>query len=761
MTKQIVGYSNEISVRPGARISFMVSCTDIDSYQAELVRLIHGDVNPAGPGFKSEPVTWTGTRTCAGRTQEVFSGSFGIVGSSAQLDLPDGFTLQAMIWPTAPGRGSQALLGRMSPDGTTGYQLMLDDDGALALSLGRGSGTPIVVSTGVPLVSRQWYFVAASFDPARQEVRLCAEPLSEQLGPSAVGAAISSVEVLPAVAQGVPLLIAAQFAGMVRGRPIARNHFNGKIDRPRIAARALSREEMAHLADARPTSGLDSDVVAAWDFSIAIPTTRIIDVSANQLHGELVNLPARAMKGFNWAGEEMSWRHKPEHYGAIHFHDDDLYDAGWEVDFEFELPATLKSGVYAAHVWDEDAEDYIPFFVRPAEDGPTADVLFIAPTASYLAYANEHMPTNAPLAQLLTDQLTAFQPEDMFLAEHREYGGSTYDTHSDGSGICYSSRLRPILNMRPKYSSWLGGSGSSLWQFNADTHITDWLEARGIGFDVITDEDLHAEGLSALAPYRVVVTGTHPEYISTRMREAVEAYLRRGGRLMYMGGNGYYWRISFSDDLPGVIEVRKGEGGIRAWAAEPGEYYNAFTGEYSGLWRRSALPPQQLVGAGFTAQGFDVSSYYRRQPASFDPRAAFIFDGIGDDELIGDFGLVGGGAAGLELDRADVALGTPPHALVLASSEGHSDVYLVVLEEILINYPGATGTQSPLVRADIVFFETPSGGAVFSASSIAYSGSLSHNNYDNNISRLTENVLRRFAEPKKFEMPQLRDWPAQ
>ena len=77
-------------------------------------------------------------------------------------------------------------------------------------------------------------------------------------------------------------------------------------------------------------------------------------------------------------------------------------------------------------------------------------------------------------------------------------------------------------------------------------------------------------------------------------------------------------------------------------------------------------------------------------------------------------------------------------------------VYLVVCEEILINYPAITGSSSPLVRADMVFYETPAGGAVFSTSSIAWAGSLSHNNYDNNVSRITGNVLTRFLDEKPF-----------
>ena len=53
----------------------------------------------------------------------------------------------------------------------------------------------------------------------------------------------------------------------------------------------------------------------------------------------------------------------------------------------------------------------------------------------------------------------------------------------------------------------------------------------------------------------------------------------------------------------------------------------------------------------------------------------------------------------------------------------------------------------------MAFFETPSGGAVFSVGSISYTGSLSHNNYDNVIETLTRNVLKRFNDAMPFDYP--------
>ena len=115
--------------------------------------------------------------------------------------------------------------------------------------------------------------------------------------------------------------------------------------------------------------------------------------------------------------------------------------------------------------------------------------------------------------------------------------------------------------------------------------------------------------------------------------------------------------------------------------------------------------------------------------------------------MIGDFPslVLERGAAGFEIDRLDHALGTPDHALLLASSFGHSDSYQLAIEDQLVTGPGTGGSQHPLVRSDMVYFEGPNGGAVFSVGSISWCGSLSHNEGDNNVARITANVLRRFA----------------
>ena len=151
-----------------------------------------------------------------------------------------------------------------------------------------------------------------------------------------------------------------------------------------------------------------------------------------------------------------------------------------------------------------------------------------------MAYSNDNLGTNSVVAQLLAGKVPVLEPADLYLNEHREYGLSTYSLHSDGHGVSISSRLRPILNMRPKYRHWLS---PSLWQLNADLHLTDWLEEKGFDFDVLTDEDLEHEGINLLNRYKVVLTGSHPEYSSEKYMDALESYQMQGGRCFYLGSD--------------------------------------------------------------------------------------------------------------------------------------------------------------------------------------------------------------------------------
>ena len=779
---RITGYSDKYSVCPGDDIKFYVNSEENEVYDAQIVRLIHGDTNPEGPGYKEEEIGGTCNKAYPGRNQRIHGGSYIIVPQDERLNV-ESFTLQCYIFPTTPEKGRQGLLTKWVEENKSGFGLFIDESGCLSAEIGDGRGLVTKVSSDKKLLRKVWYLAAVSYDARTGRVTLYQEPVvTSTNGGLGIGllnpaedttAVVESINSMRPGINDAPFLMGASSWKERSGRSVFGAHFkeapepvelpvqnrstfNGKIDRPRLSRRALSKAEIEALA--RGYQGcpaeLRNDVVGAWDFHANITnniaSTLIVDTSTSRINGYIINMPVRGMTGFNWTGDEIIYHHKPEEYGAIHFHDDDIDDARWEVDFEYTIPENLKSGIYAARLRiggldSPDTEDYIPFVVRPPRGKTTSKLAFILPTNSYLAYSNDNLATNCVVAELLAGKVPVMTASDLYLNEHREYGLSTYSLHSDDSGVCYSSRLRPILNMRPKYRHWLS---PSLWQLNGDLHLVDWLEEKNFEFDIHTDEDLDREGVGLLNKYQTVLTGSHPEYTSEKMFSAYEQYQQDGGRWIYLGANGFYWCSQYHPDNSNIIEVRKGEAGTRAWTANPGEYNNAFDGKYGGMWRARGRIPSKLCGLTFTAYGFDVSSYYVRDKDSERSETAWIMDGIGNGERIGDFGLVGGGAAGLELDRYDIEFGTPHEAYLLAHSEGHTNLMLQVNEEIHFSVRGyhGGGTENPMVRADMIYYKTPNDGALFAPGSLSWCGSLSHNNYNNNVSRITENAIRGFLK---------------
>ena len=743
---KIVGYSDRLSVQPGQVIRFMVSCV-APRYRADIVRLIHGDRNPAGPGFKADEIHSAVSGEYRGRRQTFPSGSYVRVPDDPRLRPTHGLSLQAWIYPTTPEKGAQGILTKWSPESRTGYGLLLDERGELALWLGGKHGEFECVTSGERLRASAWYFVAGAFDSRAGRVVLVQKPIVEW--PDESEAVVETRVRLPQVGEStVPLVIAGCLADGDPARAEVAGHFNGKVDSPRVFAAGLSQHDFRALAAGLHPDLVGEPLVASWDFSREISTATAIDSSPHRHHGEIINMPARGVTGHNWTGRHSHFKDAPEEYGAIHFHDDDLDDARWSVDFEFEVPADMRSGVYAARLTSGASDDYVPFFVRPRRGCPSARIAFLAPTFSYIAYANKQLDLDAGTlisAGLPDDFEYPRAKQDRYIVENRLL--SLYERHSDGSGVCYSSRLRPILNMRPSYElPTLAGGRGSPHQLSADLHLIDWIEAKGHPYDVITDEDLHSEGIELLSQYRVIVSGTHPEYWSADMLDALEHYLRTGGRMMYLGGNGFYWVTSVEPRRGHTLEVRRW-GGTETWEASPGEYHHSTSAELGGIWRNRDRAPQKLAGVGFTSQGYDRNSPYQRRAASFDPEASFIFEGVAAEELIGDFPslVLEHGAAGFEIDRADPDLGTPAHTLVLATARAFSDSYQHVAEEILESDSRQGAPVNPLVRSDMVYLRYPNAGAVFSVGSISWCGCLSYHGYDNTVSRITDNVLRVFA----------------
>lgn len=705
-------YVDPISADPGEQIRVMVS-TDAPAYRAEVVRLLHGDPNPAGPGALEESTAWLTSEERPGGEQPLRLGSW--LELPAADPWPDSFTLTAWVCPTAHTGRAQVVA---SWTDATGERLRLEigEDWRLHAVLHDGERSHRVTADA-EIRPWRWHFLGVSFDAEHRLLGVFS---------AARGASVFAVDRAPVAdvrlrAVAGPLLIGAE-----RRDGEARNAFNGKVGGISLYDQALDDIDLSDLKNAAPPRGPRCE--GAWDLSREIHGDRVVDVSGRGRHGRAHNGPARGVTGPRWrGGDDTVYAAAPDQYDAIHLHEDDLDDAGWTPSCEVTIAAAARSGIYGVRLRAGDEVTTLSFIVR-ADGTAAADVLYVVPTLTWLAYSNWDAP------------------------DKRSIGLSLYDNHADGVTTYYATRRKPTPSTRPDlyFDSEAGGAAPKLDPTQqgmeekaahlvlADLYTIHWLEHLGVRYHVITDDDLHRLGVEALQSYAAVVCAGHHEYWTPQMRDALDAYLESGGHLQYMVGNGLYWATSVSPERPYVMEVRR-RAGTAMGEAQPGELQHSSTGLLGGTWHDQGRAAQQIVGVGMAGQGFSQAPGFHRLPDSHDPRAAFIFAGVGSDEVIGDFGLNLRGAGGFEFDRIDRAQGTPPDALHLAATADPPATFYRAMEHGI-----GRGPDDPLVRGDMVYFERGRGGAVFSAGSITWSGSLSHDGYRNNVARISGNVLREF-----------------
>jgi N,N-dimethylformamidase len=704
--QRLQGYLDVVSAEGGDPINVMLGGLDGQTATIELVRLLHGDPNPAGPGYRAEAVDWGQPKLTQLRNQGIQFGSYVEIAGSHHLSPSAAFTISLWIKPTTLVTGWQALGAKWGPTGLS-YGLFCGDTRFVTAAVST-DGVSASWCVGRDFVAvGSWQFLAMTYDSALGNISVYQYFPDRSQPPSVV---VKSVSPGPTHENLSPLLFGAlpcPRCGVGRWA-----HFNGKLSRPLLIDRMLHFDEITSLAVGDGPESRDA-VLGAWDFGRAVSTTLVPDDSPFAHHGVAVNAPGRAVTGPGWCGEPSRlYSDDPDQYDAIHLHDDDLDDAGWDPTMTVRVRDEAASGVYALTACIDRDILYLPFVVRPVR--ATCNLAMMIPTLTWQAYGS--------------NRLAYSHTEDGVL----DRGLSIYDLHRDGSMVYYSTRRKPTRAGTPC-------SGFANWGAHtvaADLYTIYWLEEKSLPYDLYADQDLHDRGFALLAPYRCVIVSSHPEYYSHAMMTALRQYVDAGGRLVYLGGNGLYWVTSFDPARPHIMEVRKSEGQYQRWChPEPGEWQHSTTLEVGGVWARRGLAPYSILGVGYagncTVLG-DEPYEFERLPASWDDQYSFVFDGVAEQSF-GGFGLNMGSAVGVELDAVrepDHYHGAPP--VVLARAR-HRDFF-----------PPDRDPVSPV--ADIAITAYPNGGAVFATGSITWSGSLSHNECDNSVSRITENVIKRFRD---------------
>lgn len=716
VAKRIVGYCDPLAPAAGTTLTVHVSAGDEgDRLTCELVRLMGPGTPDSEPPY--EVLRSIATETVAAHRRLAHPGSAMTVQSGQAPALTSVPTVLSFVHPTCEPRRRQALVCWGDPWSTGGLAVHLDEELRPALTI--SAETTQTVTAPAPLPVGQWSAVmAGQQSDGRLALRVFAAS-GDPRGDWSVATRRSS---------GAPELVDTfVVAARQTSEGNLTDHFTGLLEAVTVLAAPLDPALTTDLL-------LDGNSVlprtwTALDFTPRIDspseTWSVVDRGPNHLRATLHNMPMRAVPGVRWTGAVHDWREAPNQYAALHFFADALEDCEWPADWSVHIPSDTVSGFYAARVTNGDAVDLIPFFVRPAAPSG-ARVLLVAPTATYAAYANSRFWWEDPIQELVQDRLVELGAEEQYLVTHPELGLSNYDEHLDGTPVCYSSRRRPNLNMRPGH---VRGEG-----YASDLHLVAWLDRSGVAYDVATDEDWHFGGERFLEAYDVVITGTHPEYVSLAMLDSGVSWVGGGGRLMYMGGNGFNSNVAFDAKRPWIIENRR----VELWEADDewrvARAHNSVDGERGGAFPASGRRPAALIGVESATMGFDRSYPYHLTEARHRPDVAFASEGIAGPVL----GARGdnGGVVGQEWDNA-AGIDLGPGHVILGSSRDHSLI------------PPLFGAMRADYHADLVLY-LRGPGAVFSVSSMAWAAELSQHDYRNDVARMSDNVLRRFLDPTRF-----------
>ncbi|MGX7871754.1 N,N-dimethylformamidase beta subunit family domain-containing protein [Mesorhizobium sp. ORM6] len=472
----------------------------------------------------------------------------------------------------------------------------------------------------------------------------------------------------------------------------------------------------------------------AWTFPTLLPSGPIASTGGDDvLLLEAVNQPAFCMTSRRWDGSSFDPRLVPSHYDAVHCHDDDMGALQWPASYHLHIPADASVGVHAFEVGHGEGLERIVFFITST--ARRSPLLFLVPTATYLAYADEFLPAHL-YEWMCEDRGHRFAIDNNLK--------SLYDYHSDLSGVSISSYKKPKATLRDDYNYPLCGCPHNL---PVDLHFLRFCHNNGIAFDLITDRDLHERGVAGLQGYRAVITGSHPEYMSVEMEHALRQFAAAGGSIAYLGGNGFAGKVAFQDDL---MELRRSplEAG-RTWDGPIAEQSLSITNQPGGHLRASGRGEFSLTGVAISLMGFDGARPFTRTPESHDASTAWLFDGV-TNETFGDEGIVLGGAAGYEVDATDPHLGTSPDTTVIARANGFPDSFV---HDATRWYEGGADERALRRCAEMTLRLLPSGGLIFCASSVAWCGALPAGDAMNDVGRITKNLLMHLAAAKRLTNP--------
>lgn len=375
------------------------------------------------------------------------------------------------------------------------------------------------------------------------------------------------------------------------------------------------------------------------------------------------------------------------------------------------VEAPERSGLYYFHAETESGKFFsFPWVVAPKK--PSARIAVMGSTNTWNAYNNWGGRSNYVNAGGLPPQPTVNARQD--LPRYVTGPFSEWNRRDDEFLPLSFERPEPG-NRAPKDEESTDPSKGRLQSSLApgEWRLLAWLERESFGYDFYSEYQLHS-GVLDLDAYDVLIFSFHPEYWSREMYRRVKEWVfERGGKILYLGGNGLNCEVEYLDASTMRLKSHlKTDAGTFSMV-DP----NNPNVRFESRFHRTVESEANLLGVVSTETGIMTGAPYKTiRPDHW----VFAGTGLKAGDLFGEKSLherCPGGASGYETDKMSPY--SPPNTVLLAK-----------------------GTNPDDGGGELTCYELDNGGAGFSVGSITWCASLL---VDDAVSRITANVLRRFT----------------
>jgi hypothetical protein len=271
--------------------------------------------------------------------------------------------------------------------------------------------------------------------------------------------------------------------------------------------------------------------------------------------------------------------------GRSHDTPDEASSNGCRWPPALEIPVGgWRSGYHAVTVTagDECADAFLIVRPDPAEPAP---ILLVLSTTTWHAYND----WGGPSLYTGGTRVSFERPFAKGFLVKPEPIGRMMQSEPDREAMGFRSWARPL-----GLSEWCGGAG---W-FTYERNFTRWAEANGYVIDVATSQDLEQHPEVLQGPQLVLSVG-HDEYWSWGMRDAVDAFVGRGGNAAILSGNTSFWQVRFDAGHRGMTSYK--------YRADEDPFLGT-TDErlLTGCWsdRRIGRPETSTIGLTFSRGGY-------------------------------------------------------------------------------------------------------------------------------------------------------------